>query len=217
FEHANALVDVWQSNRQSETFALATLNGEFAAMLAHNAAHNQQSEAGARRLGCKIRLKNATQVCRRHTAAGIHKPDEDERIVQIGANAQSPMALHCFETVFNHVVKRLFHLITIKLEQRQVRAQFLFDNDVAVLNFGHEKAHCLLDDRVDILRTKLRLLILISREIMTRPHCSAALVATGLLAPPETRGGGWPVCSPTPRGGVATTAASRCCITSGTM
>src|SRR5207249_10943515 len=125
FEHTNALVDVWQSNRQSETFALATLNGEFAAMLAHNAAHNQQSKTGARRLGCKIRLKNATQVCRRHTAAGIHKPDEDVRIVQIGANAQSPMALHGFETVFDHVVKRLLPPIPIKPKQRQAQAPVL--------------------------------------------------------------------------------------------
>src|SRR2546430_17543978 len=40
FQHANALFDVWQSDRKSETFVLAALDGEFAAMLAHNAAHN---------------------------------------------------------------------------------------------------------------------------------------------------------------------------------
>ena len=69
-------------------------------------------------------------------------------VVQVGVDAQSAMALHSFETVFDNVVKRLLHLITIKLKQRQVRAQFLFDHNVTVLNFRHEKAHSLLDNRV---------------------------------------------------------------------
>ena len=69
-------------------------------------------------------------------------------IVHIGADAQRAMALHGFDTIFDHVVKRLLHLITIKLKQRQIRAQFLFHNNIAVLNFGREETHCLLDDCV---------------------------------------------------------------------
>ena len=78
------------------------------------------------------------------------------RIVQIGANAQSAMALHGFEAVFDHIVKRLFHLITIELKQWQIRAQFLFDHNFAVLKFGGEKANRFLDNRVYIFRSQLR-------------------------------------------------------------
>ena len=41
FQHANAFVDEWQTDRQSKTFALATFDGELAAMLAHDAADDQ--------------------------------------------------------------------------------------------------------------------------------------------------------------------------------
>jgi hypothetical protein len=40
FQHADALVDIRQSNGKCETFAFAALDGEFAAMLAHNPPHN---------------------------------------------------------------------------------------------------------------------------------------------------------------------------------
>jgi hypothetical protein len=41
FQHANAFVDEWQTDGQSKTFALATFDGELAAMLAHDAADDQ--------------------------------------------------------------------------------------------------------------------------------------------------------------------------------
>ena len=78
-------------------------------------------------------------------------------IVQIGANAQGAMTFHGFEAVFNHIIKRLLHLPTIQSKQRQVSAQFLFDDHVAVLNFGSEKAHRFLNDRVHIFRMEPRL------------------------------------------------------------
>ena len=78
------------------------------------------------------------------------------RIVQIGVDAQGAVALHGFETVFDHVVKRLLHLIAIQLKQRQVRAQFLLHHDAAVLNLRGKEAHRFLDNRVHILRAKLR-------------------------------------------------------------
>ena len=40
FEHANAFVNIWQANRDRQTFALRALDGQFAAMFAHDAAHN---------------------------------------------------------------------------------------------------------------------------------------------------------------------------------
>ena len=41
FQHANAFVEEWQTDRQSKTFALAALDGELATVLAHDATHNQ--------------------------------------------------------------------------------------------------------------------------------------------------------------------------------
>jgi hypothetical protein len=41
FQHANAFVDEWQTDRQSKTFALAALEGELATVLAHDSAYNQ--------------------------------------------------------------------------------------------------------------------------------------------------------------------------------
>ena len=75
------------------------------------------------------------------------------RIVHVGANAQRAVAMHGFEAVLDHVVKRLLHLIAIHLKHRQVRAQFLFNHDFPVLQLGRKKPHCLLDDCVQIFRT----------------------------------------------------------------
>src|SRR5947209_6556152 len=58
FEHANALVNVWQANRDCQTFAVRAFDGKFAAMFAHDAAHNQQPETGASGLGRKIRFEH---------------------------------------------------------------------------------------------------------------------------------------------------------------
>jgi len=41
FQHANAFVDVRQTDRQGKTFALAALDGELATVFAHDAAYNQ--------------------------------------------------------------------------------------------------------------------------------------------------------------------------------
>ena len=78
------------------------------------------------------------------------------RIVHVAANAQNAAALHGFETVLNHVVKSLLHLTAINLEQRQVGAEFLFDHNVAVPNFGREKTDRLLDNRIYVFRMQLR-------------------------------------------------------------
>jgi len=40
FQHSDSLLDVRQSNRKRETFTFVTLDGKFAAMFPHNAAHN---------------------------------------------------------------------------------------------------------------------------------------------------------------------------------
>ena len=74
------------------------------------------------------------------------KLNDHMRIVQVGADPQRAAAFHRFEAVFDHVVKRLLHLVAIELKQRQIRAQFLFDHNFAVLNFGREKANRFLDN-----------------------------------------------------------------------
>ena len=78
------------------------------------------------------------------------------RIVHVGADAQNPAAFHGFETVLDHVVKRLLHLVAIDLDKRQVRAQFLFNNNVPLLNLRSKEAHSFLDNDVDIFGTQLR-------------------------------------------------------------
>src|SRR5207249_8696843 len=116
FQHAYAFVDVRQSNRQSKAFAFAAFDGEFAAVLAHNAAHYQQAKAGPRWFRREIRLKDAAQIFGRHAAAGIDETDENLRVVHVRVNAQDASAFHGFEAVFDHVVKSLFHLTAIDLE-----------------------------------------------------------------------------------------------------
>ena len=118
FEHANAFVNIWQANRDRQTFALRALDRKFAAMFAHDAAHNQQPKTGAGRLGRKIRLEHTAQAFRLHAAAGIDELDDHMRIVHVGANAQRTVAMHGFEAVLDHVVKRLLHLIAIHLKHR---------------------------------------------------------------------------------------------------
>ena len=77
------------------------------------------------------------------------------RIVPIGANPQNAARLHRFEAIFDQVVKRLLHLVAVELEQRQIRTQLLLDHDVAVFDFGREKAHRFFDNRVHIFRMQL--------------------------------------------------------------
>ena len=78
------------------------------------------------------------------------------RIGQIGPNAQRAVAVHGFDTVFDHVVKRLLHLIAIELKQWQIRAQLLFNDYLAVLKLRREKANRFFDNCVYIFRPQLR-------------------------------------------------------------
>ena len=98
-----------------------------------------ETEPRTARLGREIGLENAAQVFRRESAAGIGKADLDVRVVAIGPDAQNAAAFHRLETVLNHVVEGLFHLIAIELEQRQIGAQLSLDHDVAVLISGWKK------------------------------------------------------------------------------
>ena len=77
------------------------------------------------------------------------------RIVQVGANAQHAVAMHGFEAVLDHVVKRLLYLIAIELKHRQIRSQLLFNHDFSVLKLGRQKANCFLDNCVQIFRSQL--------------------------------------------------------------
>src|SRR5206468_9990322 len=162
FQHADAFIDEWQPDRQGKASALAALDGELAAVLAHDAAYNQQSEPTAGWFGCEIRLKYAAQVFRRHAATGIDESDDHMRIGQIGSNAQRAVAVHGFDTVLDHVVKRLLHLIAIELKQWQVRAQLLFYDYLAVMKLRREKVYCLFHNCVYIFRPPLR---------TSRPDC----------------------------------------------
>src|SRR5207247_1996586 len=156
FQHADAFIDEWQPDRQGKASALAALDGELTAVLTHDAAYNQQSKPTAGWFGCEIRLKYTTQVFRRHTAAGIDKSDNHMCIGQIGPNAQRAVAVHGFDTVLDHVVKRLLHLIAIELKQWQIRAQLLFNDYLAVLKLRREKANRFFDSWVYIFRPQLR-------------------------------------------------------------
>ena len=77
------------------------------------------------------------------------------RLVHVGADAQNAAVLHRFEAVFDHVVERLLHLISIQLKCGQVGTQFLFDHDFAVLNLGRKELDRFFDNRVDVLRMQL--------------------------------------------------------------
>src|SRR5207244_5094761 len=47
-------------------------------------------------------------------------------------------------------------LTAVDLERRQIGTQLLFDDDVALLNFRREKAHCFLDNRIYVFAMQLR-------------------------------------------------------------
>src|SRR5207302_10884025 len=107
---------------------------------AHDSANNQKTEAGAAGFGREIWFKHATEIFRRNSAARVREFDDDMRIVLVGADPQNSSSLHRFETVLDHIVKSLLHLVAIELEQRKIGAQLLFDDDVAVFDFRREES-----------------------------------------------------------------------------
>src|SRR5438270_9882814 len=78
--------------------------------------NNQKAEPGPAGLGCEIRFEHATQIVWRNSAAGVGKANGYVRFVHVRADPQNSTALHRFETVFDHVVKCLLHLVAIQLE-----------------------------------------------------------------------------------------------------
>src|SRR5215472_18029313 len=76
-------------------------------------------------------------------------------VVQIRANPQRAATVYGFDTVFDHIVKRLLHLIAIELKQWQIRTQLLFKSYLAVLKLRREKANRFFDDCVHIFWSEL--------------------------------------------------------------
>ena len=87
----------------------------------------------------KYGSKTLAQVFRRNAAARVRKTDPHMSVVPIGPNAQNAVTLHRFEAVLDRIVKNLLHLIPIHFQPRQIRAQFGFNDDVAILDLWSEK------------------------------------------------------------------------------
>ena len=47
FQHSDAPIDMWQSNRDGQSFAFAAFDRQFAAVLAHNPANDQKTKTSA--------------------------------------------------------------------------------------------------------------------------------------------------------------------------
>src|SRR6202022_5063170 len=80
-EHANAPVDVRQTNRQRESFTFTAFDRQLAAVLAHNSADDQKPESGAAGLGCEIGFEHATEIHCGNSAARVRKANDHVRFV----------------------------------------------------------------------------------------------------------------------------------------
>src|SRR6188768_2862266 len=106
FQHANAPIEIRQPDRERQSFAFIAFDSQFAAMLAHDPAHNQQAKSGAGIFRRVIWLEDATERFRRHPATGICETNEHMRVFAVGSDTQDPATLHRFKAILDHVVER---------------------------------------------------------------------------------------------------------------
>ena len=75
-EKPNASIRAWQPNREGQSTMALAFDDHFSTVRSHNSANDEKAEARAARLGCKIRLENATDILRRDSAACVGERDE---------------------------------------------------------------------------------------------------------------------------------------------
>jgi hypothetical protein len=80
-EQAHALIPQGQSNVQFQALAVVRHEIDFAAMLPHDTAHNQETQSRTSRFGCKIRLENLAHVCGGNSSPRVRERNSDEVIM----------------------------------------------------------------------------------------------------------------------------------------
>ena len=93
-------------------------------MFAHNAANDEQSQAGAFFFGGVERLEQVSHLFWRDTGSGVADADADFIIGEIAANSDFSARRGGLGGVADEVIKRLFHLPGVDPQQRQIGAQF---------------------------------------------------------------------------------------------
>ena len=75
-EKPNASLGVWQPDSEGESPITLAFDDDFSTVCAHDSANDQKPESRSTRLGCEIRLENATDIFRRDSAACIGEGNE---------------------------------------------------------------------------------------------------------------------------------------------
>ena len=139
-----------ESDGESEAFAEVAGEFDFAAVFANDASNDEQAEPASRGFGGEIRFEDFVHVVLENAAAGIGEADGEELGIGVGTDGKDPACLHGLEGIFDDVVESLFEMIAVDLDEGEIFAEDLFDEDIAVGDFGVEEGDGLAEEGVNI-------------------------------------------------------------------
>ena len=83
-------------------------------------------------------------------AAGIGESDGEELGIGVGVDGQDSACLHSLEGIFDDIIEGLFELIAVHLDEGEIFAEDLFDEDIAIGDFGLEEGDGFGEEGVNI-------------------------------------------------------------------
>lgn len=156
-EQADFFLDQGQRHGDAGAFADAASDIDLAAVFAHDAADNHETETGAHAAGGEEGLEEAIEVLGGDAFAGISETDAHFEVVESGFHRQGATVGHGLASVADEVVKSLLHLIAIQWHGGDVGAKGGLHGDVMLVEFRLQKAQGFQDQFSDHHRLQLRL------------------------------------------------------------
>lgn len=102
---------------EGETVAGIVDEIDFAAVLADDAPHDEQAQAGSAGFGGEIGFKHLADIFRGNPAAGVGENDAQEGLVEVGSDPEDAPGFHGLKRVSDDVVEGLLELVPVNQEE----------------------------------------------------------------------------------------------------
>ena len=130
--------------------SFAAFDFDFAAVLADDAADDEEAEAGAAFLGGEERLEDVAHVLGGDSGSCVADGDGRFVFIEIAAKSDRSAGRGGLGGVADEVVDRLFDLPAINPHEGKVLAQFEFETNPTVLDFRFEESDRLADQLIEV-------------------------------------------------------------------
>lgn len=155
-EHLHLAVVTGEADGDFQAVAGVAFDHDFAAVGPDDALGDHEAETAAALLRGEVGFEDAGHGFLGHAAAGVGESDVDPFAVGAGADFEQSALLHGFARVFDDVVKGLFELVLVDLENGESGGEVEFEQDVAGLEFGSEEFRGVADQGVQVVRGALQ-------------------------------------------------------------